>query len=310
MLFRSHLRNGISVIGKAISDNGLSDWRVSPVPFMQPCNPDDVFAEGTDPEELIENEAGGVEDPRITLLGDTYFITYSAYHDRISDRVRVSLATTRDFKTVVRHGPVVDMDMRNVVIFPKRIGDNYFALMRPNDHPEGVHIGGRFKEIRLAISKDPLMNEWKILEKPVMKQTGGPSGFSHKIGPGAPPLDTKHGWLSIFHGVRSTMDGNPYVLGVAFHKKDNPAEVLVCNLPVLFPSQADCRVQETDYVHVPNVVFTCGALKDEDGTIRIYYAGNDTVMNVAFSHEDMLYELASCFPQHPLTGVPENPLSR
>ncbi len=45
-----------------------------------------------------------------------------------------------------------------------------------------------------------------------------------------------------------------------------------------------------DYIHVPNVVFTCGALRKEDGTIFIYYGGNDTVMNLTFTHEDILAE--------------------
>ena len=137
-----------------------------------------------------------------------------------------------------------------------------------------------------------------------MKQGDGPSTFGDKIGPGAPPIKTKHGWLNIFHGVRSTMDGNPYVLGVALHDLDDPSKVKVSNIPILFPSGADCAVGPGDYIHVPNVVFTCGALRNKDGTIFIYYGGNDTVMNVAFSHEDILAGLCKRYPQDPLTGIP------
>jgi predicted GH43/DUF377 family glycosyl hydrolase len=78
----------------------------------------------------------------------------------------------------------------------------------------------------------------------------------------------------------------------------------VSNIPILFPSKADCKVETDDYIHVPNVVFSCGALRKEDGTIFIYYGGNDTVMNVAYSHDDILAELCNRFPQDPLTGVP------
>ncbi len=304
MLFRSHLRNGISVIGMAKSENGITDWIVSEKPVFAPCHSKDVFALDADAEELIENEAGGVEDPRISKIGDTYFITYSAYHDLIKDRVRVSLATTKDFESFTRHGPVLDKDMRNVVIFLEKMNDQYYALMRPNDDPEKQHTGGIFKEILLASTSDPFLNEWKIQHQPVMKQEGGPSAFGDKIGPGAPPIKTKHGWLNIFHGVRSTMDGNPYVLGVALHELDDPSKVKVSNIPILFPSKADCLVELDDYVHVPNVVFCCGALRKEDGTIYIYYGGNDTVMNVAFSHEDILAELCNQYPQDPLSGVP------
>ncbi|MCD4731187.1 MAG: hypothetical protein K8R74_11325 [Bacteroidales bacterium] len=304
MLFRSHLRNGISVIGIAKSKNGINDWIVSEQPVLVPCNENDVFVPRSNIKELIENEAGGVEDPRISKIGETYFITYSAYHGFLKDRVRVSLATTKDFQTFSRHGPVLDKDMRNVVLFPEKIKEQYFALMRPNDKPGKSHTGGTFKEIRLATTNDPFSNNWKVSKDPVMKQEGGPSAFGDKIGPGAPPVKTKHGWLNVFHGVRSTMDGNPYVLGVALHDTDDPSKVKVSNIPILFPSRTDCAVEPGDYIHVPNVVFTCGALRNEDGTIFIYYGGNDTVMNVAFSHEDILAELCNRYPQDPLTGIP------
>ena len=303
MLFRSHLRNGISVIGMAESADGLTNWKILPVPALKPAKADDHFDADCDAGEQIEREAGGVEDPRISKIGDKYYITYSAYHGTVEDRVRVCLAVTEDFKTFIRYGPVLHRDMRNVVLFPEKAGGHYYALMRPNDDASAGHKGGIFKEIRLARATSP-SGEWQLMAEPVMRQAGGPGPFQHKIGPGAPPLMTKHGWLSIFHGVRSTMDGNPYVLGVALHEKDDPRRVKVSSLPVVFPTRADCKVAPGDYIHVPQVVFSCGALRDEDGTVRIYYGGNDTVMNVGFSHEDILAELCHEFPQDPLTGRP------
>ena len=56
MLFRSHLRNGISVLGTARSNDGLGGWQVDPEPAMLPCAESDRFAEGTEPAELFENE--------------------------------------------------------------------------------------------------------------------------------------------------------------------------------------------------------------------------------------------------------------
>lgn len=100
------------------------------------------------------------------------------------------------------------------------------------------------------------------------------------------------------------MDGNPYTLGIALHNLDNPQKVKVSNIPILFPCAADCRVQPEDYVHVPNVVFCCGALRREDGAVLIYYGGNDTVTNVAVTHEDILVALCERYPQNPLSGVP------
>lgn len=301
MLFRSHLRNGISVIGKAVSENGIDEWQISSGPFMKPCAKSDLHSSESQIEQLIENEAGGVEDPRVTQIDDSFYITYSAYHGKIQNKVRVSLAVTQDFEKLTRHGAVVDVDMRNVVIFPEKINGRYVALFRPNDVSDD-HTGGLFSEIKIGYSDNIESNDWRLHSDPIMKQLGVPSPFSDKIGPGAPPIKTKHGWINIFHGVRKTMDGNPYVLGVALHDLNNPQKIKVSNIPILFPSKADCRVNEDDYVHVPNVVFTCGAIRKNDGTIYIYYGGNDTVMNLAVTHEDILAELCIRYPQDPLSG--------
>jgi len=308
MLFRSHLRNGISVLGIARSKNGLEHWIVDEKPAIMACNENDNFAEGKDINELIENEQGGVEDPRISKIGDIYYITYSAYHASIAHRVRVSLATTKDFKTFKRHGPLLKTDMRNVVLFPEKINDRYYGLFRPNDSTH-AHTNGIYKQIRIGSTINIEKGNWNILEQPVMSQNDGPSSFSDKIGPGATPLKTKYGWINIFHGVRGTMDGHPYVLGVALHNLQSPEKVKVSNIPILFPCKADCLVAKESYVHVPNVVFCCGAIRKDNGDIYIYYGGNDTVMNVAITHEDIIAELCEKYPQDPKSGRPLYPLN-
>ncbi|MCF6181921.1 hypothetical protein [Lutibacter sp.] len=303
MLFRSHLRNGMSILGIARSKDGLTNWKVDDQPAMLPCDLNNSFAKHANKQEIIENESGGLEDARIAKIGNDYIITYSAYHNKIQNRVRVSIAITQDFKTFKRYGSVLETDMRNVVIFPEKVNNKYYALFRPNDATDD-HTGGVFKQICLGISDDYHLNNWEVnTEKPIMKQDGMPSAFADKIGPGATPIKTKHGWLNIFHGVRGTMDGNPYCLGVALHDLEDVSKVKVSNIPILMPSKADCKVAETDYVHVPNVVFSCGAIRKENGEIYIYYAGNDTVMNVAITHEDILAELCNNYPQDPLTGI-------
>lgn len=301
LLFRSHLRCGVSVIGTARSADGVMGWRVDPSPLLAPATPNDVFADGLDPDELITMESGGVEDPRAHLIDGEYAITYSAYDAKVRGKVRVALATTEDFTTVTRYGPMLPTDMRNVVLFPERIGGRHVGLFRPNDVLPG-DTGGAFTQIRIGYSEDFRTGQWEIAEPPIMRTGGGPSAFSDKIGPGAPPVMTRHGWLSVFHGVRSTMDGNPYVLGVALHDLEDPARVRMSSVPILFPSRADCRVAESDYVHVPNVVFCCGLVRRPDGTLLIYYGGADTVTNLGYSHEDVLAELCDRYGQDPLTG--------
>src|ERR1019366_3327216 len=75
MLFRSHLRTGRSIIGLARSHDGFR-FEADPLPFLVPER------EGP----FAASEEFGVEDPRVTRLGDDYFITYSAYSPRSEER--------------------------------------------------------------------------------------------------------------------------------------------------------------------------------------------------------------------------------
>ncbi|GLW30989.1 glycoside hydrolase family 130 protein [Actinoplanes regularis] len=301
MIFRSHLRSGVSVIGVARSADGISGWRVDPEPLLKPATPEDAFAPGVEKSALVRLESGGVEDPRINVVDGEYVITYSGYDAQIRNQVRVCLAVTEDFTGVVRHGPVLKRDMRNVVIFSERIGGRYIGLFRPNDVMPG-DTGGTYTQIRIGYAVDFRSGEWEIDDEPIMRTGWGPSAFSDKIGPGAPPIRTSAGWLDLFHGVRTTMDGNPYVLGIALHDLEDPRRILMSSIPVLFPTRADCQVGEFDYVHVPNVVFSCAMVRRADGSLLVYYGGNDTVMNVAVTHEDVLVELCRRYGQDPLTG--------
>jgi predicted GH43/DUF377 family glycosyl hydrolase len=251
LLFRSHLHNGRSIIGIAWSEDGY-EFHVEPEPFMTPST-QGAFA---------EYEEFGVEDPRICSMGGEHYITYSAY-SRFG--VRIGLARTRDFKTVERVSLISQPDMRNVVIFPETFGGRYARLDRPHSEinswsiwlswsPDLVHWG----DSELVIK--PMTYHWDEM----------------KIGPGATPIRTPEGWLNIFHGVFRTMDGAVYRLGVALHDLDNPTNVLgVSDDWILSPEDP---WELTGYVH--NVVFSCGAVAEDDGTVKIYWGGADSVMCV------------------------------
>jgi predicted GH43/DUF377 family glycosyl hydrolase len=108
-----------------------------------------------------------------------------------------------------------------------------------------------------------------------------------KIGPGAPPLKTNKGWLHIYHGVFETMAGAVYRLGVALHHLNDPAKIIgVSDQWILQPED---HWEKNGYV--PNVVFTCGAVSEEDGTVTIYWGGADTVMCAGTAHIDDLVQL-------------------
>jgi len=249
MIFRLLLENGRSILGKAKSEDGFN-FTVAKKPFMTPLK------EGG----FKEYEEFGLEDPRITFIEGEYLITYSAY-SRYG--VRIGLAKTKDFEKVERFSIITEVDYRNIVIFPEKFNGLYVRLDRPHSeiNPWSIWI---------SYSKDlRFWGESKLIMKPLQYHWD-----EMKIGPGAPPIKTKKGWLSIYHGVFRTMDGSVYRLGVALHDLNDPSKIIgVSDNWILQPEEP---YEITGYVH--NVVFTCGAVPEDDGTVKIYWGGADTVM--------------------------------
>jgi predicted GH43/DUF377 family glycosyl hydrolase len=262
LLFRSHLLNGRSIIGLAESNDGYN-FKVHPKPFMTP----------SDEGEFKLYEEYGVEDPRITFIDGEFVITYSAY-SRYG--VRIGLAKTRDFKKVDRFALITEADYRNVVIFSEKFNGLYARLDRPHSEISPWSIW---------ISYSPDLKYWgdsKVIMRPEKYHWD-----EMKIGPGAPPIKTGKGWLSIYHGVFPTMDGSVYRLGVALHDLKDPSKIIgVGDNWILQPEEI---YEITGYVH--NVVFTCGAIPEPDGTVKIYWGGADKVMCVGEAVLDELVDL-------------------
>ena len=261
MIFRSHKFNGRSILGLAESNDGY-DFKVHDKPFMVPAT-EGVFK---------EYEEYGVEDPRIVRIGEDYIITYSAYSRH---GVRIGLAKTKDFKTVERFSLITEADYRNVVIFPEKFNGLYARLDRP--HSE-------ISPWAIWISYSPDLKFWgesKLIMNPLTYHWD-----EMKIGPGAPPIKTSRGWLNIYHGVFPTMDGSVYRLGVALHDLEDPSLVIaVGDEWILQPEEV---YEITGYVH--NVVFTCGAVAEEDGSVKIYWGGADKVMCVGTANLEELVD--------------------
>lgn len=271
MVFRSHLRNGRSILGLALSEDGFS-FQVSPEPFMVPAG-QGIFS---------DYEEYGIEDPRICAMEGWYWITYSAYSRW---GVRVGLARTRDFKEVERISLITQSDYRNVVLFPERFGERYVRLDRPHTDIAPWSIW---------ISYSPDLIHWgdsKVLIRPL------PYHWDEmKVGPGPTPIKTEKGWLIIYHGVFKTMDGAVYRAGVALLDLTDPSKVLgVADDWILQPEDP---WEVTGYVH--NVVFPCGAVAEPDGTLKLYWGGADTVICVGTASLEELVELCLKRPRPPL----------
>jgi predicted GH43/DUF377 family glycosyl hydrolase len=108
-----------------------------------------------------------------------------------------------------------------------------------------------------------------------------------RIGPGAPPIRTKKGWLLIYHGVKKTSAGPIYRLGVALFDLKDPAKLIGRSRePILSPAEYYERSGD-----VPNVVFTTGAILEKNGEVKIYYGACDTSICLATAHIDDLLSL-------------------
>lgn len=264
VLARVEALTGISHLSVARSANGIDGWVVDPVPLL-------AAADG------IESEQWGFEDPRIVRVEELHrwVITCTAYGPA---GPAVYLATTEDFRSVERHGIIRRPDDKNAALLPERIGGHWVLFHRPmTTFDSAAHSG-----ILLSRSTDLL--GWTAPEQ-VMQPREGAWWDSLRIGIGPPPLKTERGWLVIYHGVKQTVAGSIYRVGLALTALDEPTRV-VGRAPgwVLGPLAEYERVGD-----IPNVVFPCGLVHDEaTGQIRLYYGAADTSICLATAQLDDL----------------------
>jgi len=219
-------------------------------------------------------EEYGIEDPRITKIADVYYITYTCYSRYACC---VGLARTSDFRTFERMGIISLPDNKDVVLFPEKIGGRYARLDRPST------VTGNRRDIWISYSPDLL--HWGS-PRPVMEPRKG-RWDNKKIGAGAPPIKTDQGWLEIYHGVRETGSGVLYRLGAVLLDLEDPSQVVGRAAEhILTPTATE------DFLgNVMNVVFTCGAILEDDGELKVYYGAADQVMCLATAPVDEIIAL-------------------
>jgi predicted GH43/DUF377 family glycosyl hydrolase len=218
-----------------------------------------------DPEYYPE-EIWGIEDPRITYVPELgqYVIAYTSYS---SSGPGVSLAITEDFKQFKRMGVIMPPEDKDAALFPRRIGGLWALIHRPVSH-WGAHIW---------ISYSPDLQHWGR-HKLILEARHGAWWDANKIGLSPPLIETKEGWLMIYHGVKQTAAGCIYRLGLAMFNLENPERCLMRGDTWIFGPETQYE-REGD---VDNVVFPCGFTIDADGdTINLYYGAADTSIALA-----------------------------
>ncbi|MEA3223296.1 MAG: glycoside hydrolase family 130 protein [Thermodesulfobacteriota bacterium] len=207
----------------------------------------------------------GVEDPRITLIDGTYYITYTAFGPY---GVRIGIGKTTNFKKFERICLATEVDNKDGVLFPEKINGEYVMVTRPGG------LGGQRGDIWISFSPD--LTYWGK-SRVLMHHTSGGGWSSGKIGASTPPIRTRRGWLLFYHGVRQTGSGRIYRVGAMLLDLEKPYIIKGYSKHfILGPEEPYERIGD-----VPNVVFPCGAILEKDNKIKIYYGVADTAIAMA-----------------------------
>lgn len=271
LLARVEDRRGFSHLTKAISDDGISKWKIDTSPTLE-----------ADPKNYPE-ETWGIEDPRITHLEELkkWAVTYTSYSNA---GPLVSLALTEDFINFERIGPVMAPEDKDAALFPKRFNGKWLMIHRPISTNEGPYA-------HIWISGSDDLKYWGGHEILIKARKGG-WWDANKIGLCAQPLETPEGWLILYHGVRQTASGAVYRLGMALLDLENPLKVLRRSDEWVFGPRESYE-REGD---VQDVVFPCGWILDNStGKIKMYYGGADTCIALATaSLSDLIEYIKRC----------------
>ncbi len=281
LVFRAIGEDYISRLGMASSSDGVH-FNIQELPVFKP---------------VTKFETYGCEDPRITLIDDTYWMTYTAYDGLTA---RVALTSTRDFISWSERHILFPNWKEGRWVNPKQTVWNKAAAIFPEK------ISGKYRlffgddSIWEAESSDLI--HWTAVKQPVLSPRDGYFDSSY-IEMGPPPIRVDRGWLIIYHGISGRNDSRVYRLGAAIMDYHNPRITLWrSDLPILEPSELFEKVGKIDIIKggmaklrrlddndlqvmsqkgkLPQAVFCCGAIKEGDN-IKVYYSGSDTVMCLA-----------------------------
>ncbi len=245
----------------------------------------------------FDYESHGMEDPRIVKIDGVYYLTYIAFD---SVNALGALATSTDLQHFKKHGIIVpkikyeDFDRytknkselnekylrynrganfladKDLVFFPRRINGKLTFLHRIKPDIQLAAITD-LKEL----NKEFWVNYFLHFDEHIFLAPKYPHEVSY-VGSGCPPIETEHGWLIIYHGVKDVIKGYEYSCCAALMDIDDPRKE-IARLPYpLFKPELDYELAGD----VDDVCFPTGTVLEND-TLYIYYGAADELIACA-----------------------------
>jgi predicted GH43/DUF377 family glycosyl hydrolase len=272
MLYRAIGDQDVSVLGYASSADGVNFDERLPDPAYIPTEPFECSTPFSHASASYSPYAsgggcyGGVEDPRLTKIDDTVYMTYVAYDGWSPPRVALTSIAFNDFinhkwdwkKPVLisRPGQV----NKNACLLPEKIDGKYVLFHRifPHilvDYLDDLDFDGETKWLTGQAKISPRRGFWD----------------SRKVGVGATPIKTDDGWLLIYQAV-GDQDASRYKMGAMLLDLKNPTKVLHRSVkPILEPTEW----YENEGFKA-GVAYPCGSVIFNN-TLHVYYGGADMV---------------------------------
>lgn len=276
-----------SFFGIAESNSGVDGFTFRDYPILMP---------DTEPDET------NVYDMRLTQHEDGYI--YGVFCSESKDKLANDLSAAVAQAGIVRTKDLISWErlpnlktcspqQRNVVLHPYFVNGKYAFYTRPQDDFINTGSGGG---VGFGLCDD-IMNP-VITQEQILSHRRYHTITEAKNGAGAVPIRTARGYIHIAHGVRDTAAGLRYVIYAFATDLNDPTIVIAEPGGYLIAPQGDERVGD-----VSNVVFTNGAIVNENGEVYIYYASSDTRLHVATSTIEKLIDYTFNTPQDPLRSV-------
>ena len=284
LFYRAINHNNISSIGYCqLKDNKVVKRLKKPLLFPE-----------------YDYEKNGVEDPRITLLKGTYYLFYTAHDGK---NALIAYATSTDLVHFTKQGlisPKISYDKaedifreskireeytlfevlykerggkdillfeKDASLFPQKINHKFALLHRILPGIQIIYLN-KFSELNISYWRNYLKNlgNFVVLDPFFWFE-------NRNIGGGCPPIETKDGWLIIYHAVEDSRFGKIYHATAALLDLKNPLKILGRLTEPLFSPKASWEKNGI----TNNVVFPTGAIV-KNKRLHIYYGAADKLI--------------------------------